>query len=366
MGESEGNASATLTLKDQMKKFVIKGLLGFQTVVVFNVGKKLGIFDYLSKTAKKSAGTNKISEVSFTIDELVENLHLDANYLDGWIHMGLVCGLFELDESREKCVKTAPYVYDLLVDTSSNFYAGNPLSIFSNVAPVADFILENFRTGKLEAWADISETLLHEAAEPSAADGRRVEDLFYRKFKRVVRGLREGGAILEVGCGFGVHLSHWADKYRKCRIVGIDPDPRAAACSQELFAQDRWVNRVTIYNMSIADYLQTNPDPFDVVIMNEVLHEMDPSDDYRRGVLADIYTLLKEGGVLIIHDSIIPGTFTPGQQKSTFEVMHKWLEVSFGSRFYDEAGFETLAASSPFHGAEMVREGSVYFWALKK
>ncbi|HME55281.1 MAG TPA: class I SAM-dependent methyltransferase [Candidatus Lokiarchaeia archaeon] len=364
MGESEKNAS--VSLKDQVKKFVIKGLLGFQSVVVFNIGQKLGIFDYLSTTAKESSGGEAISLVSFTLDELTENLHLDANYLDGWIHMGLVCGLFELDESREKAVKTAPFVYDILVDKTSYFYAGNPLLLFSNIAPVASFILESFHTGQLRSWVDFPEDLFRQAAETSAADGKRMEQLFSSKFKFFAQILRQGGSILDVGCGYGIHISHWAKKYKNCRVVGIDPDPRAAKASQELFAQDQWDTRVTILNMTTAEFIQTNPEPFDLVIMNEVLHELNPDEEYRRSVLNDIYSLLKEAGLLVIHDSIIPDTFTPDQGKVVFEVMHKWLEVTFGSRFYDEAGFQALVASTFFQTAELVREGSVYFWALKK
>ena len=34
-------------LKEQMKKLAIANMIGFQTVLVFGIGMRLGIFDYL-------------------------------------------------------------------------------------------------------------------------------------------------------------------------------------------------------------------------------------------------------------------------------------------------------------------------------
>jgi len=50
---------------------------------------------------------------------------------------------------------------------------------------------------------------------------------------------------------------------------------------------------------------------FDLAIMNEVLHELPPGDEYRRSAFSDIYTLLKDGGILIINEYIVPDTFEP-------------------------------------------------------
>jgi ubiquinone/menaquinone biosynthesis C-methylase UbiE len=363
MGESQN--VPTVTMKDQMKKFVIKGLLGFQSVLVFNVGRELGIFDYLADKAKSSAGTEKVSAISFSMEELADSLHLDPRCLDGWLHMGLVCGLFEVDESRERAAKTAPFVFELLVDKSGDFYAGTPIWMFSS--PYLDHsLIPYLRTGQLINLQDFPEEMFKGAAESSARMGERMEELFGRKCRPLARSLQQGGAILEVGSGYGLHLAKWAKKYKNCRVAGIDPDARACTAAQDLFGQGQWNNRVTILNTTTADYLQTSPEPFDLVLMNEVLHELDPSEDYRISVLTDIYSLLREGGALVISDSTIPETFSQNQGNVIFEVMHKWLEVLIGSRFYDEAGFKALVAATPFQTAEKVSEGSTYFWVLKK
>nr|MDO8135249.1 class I SAM-dependent methyltransferase [Candidatus Njordarchaeum guaymaensis] len=360
-GSGEG-----VTLQDQMRKFVIKGLLGFQSVIVFAIGRRLGIFDYLAQKSKITAGAKMSSSVSFSLEEIANNLHLDAGHVDGWIHMGLVCGLFELDQGAKKTVKTAPFVYELLVDRVSPFYAGDALSTFYYIAPFQEELVKGFRTGKLAKWSDVPEDWLKDEQEGSAFQGRRVEELFSRRFKNLSRRLREGGAILEVGCGFGLHLTHWAKKYERSRVVGLDPDPRAIISTRNVATKDQWNNRAEILNMTTSEYVKTNPSKFDIILLNEVLHEMNPDEDYRRSVFVDMYSLLKDDGILIVADSMVPDTFAPNQERLILEVSHKWFEVAFGSRFYDETSFKSFVESTPFKSAELVREGNLYFWAIKK
>jgi SAM-dependent methyltransferase len=355
-----------ITFEDQMRKFVIKGLLGFQSVIVFAVGRRLGIFDYLAHKFKVTAGVKRIASVSFSLEEVANNLHFDAAYLDGWIHMGLVCGLFELEQSAKNTVRTAPFVYELLVDRDGPFYGGDALSTFYYIAPFQEELVKGFRTGELAKWSDVPEDWLEDEQRGSAFQGRRVEELFSRRFKDLSRTLREGGAILEVGCGFGLNLTHWAKKYKRSRVVGIDPDPRAIVSTKEVAARDMWNDRAEILNVTTSEYVKTNPGKFDVILLNEVLHEMDPDEDYRRSVFVDMYSLLKDDGVLIVSDSMVPDTFAPNQERLILEVSHKWFEVAFGSRFYDETSFKAFVESTPFKSAELVREGNLYFWVIKK
>ncbi len=363
--EAKGSGEG-VTFEDQMRKFVNNGLLGFQSVIVFAIGHRLGIFDYLAHKFNTTAGAKGISSVSFSLEEIANNLHLDASYLDGWIHMGLVCGLFELDQGAKRTVKTAPFVYELLVDRAGPFYAGDVLLFTYYFAPFQEELVKGFRTGKLYKWSDFPEDWLKDGQGGSAFEGRRVEELFSRRFKNLSGTLREGGTILEVGCGYGLHLTHWAKKYKRSRVVGLDPDSRAIASARNLATRDQWNDRAEILNMTTSDYVKMNPSKFDIILLNEVLHEMDPDEDYRRSVFVDMYSLLKDDGILIVTENMVPDTFAPNQKRILFGVFHKWLEVAFGSRFYDETSFKAFVESTPFKSAELVREGNLYFWAIKK
>ncbi|MFW9829409.1 MAG: hypothetical protein ACFFEY_17680, partial [Candidatus Thorarchaeota archaeon] len=40
------------TVRDQLKKFILKSALGFQTVLLYDLGTELGIFNYLYEKGK--------------------------------------------------------------------------------------------------------------------------------------------------------------------------------------------------------------------------------------------------------------------------------------------------------------------------
>ena len=44
---SQTNTNPEITLREQTKKFAIKSMYGFQTILAYGLGRTLGIFDYL-------------------------------------------------------------------------------------------------------------------------------------------------------------------------------------------------------------------------------------------------------------------------------------------------------------------------------
>ena len=50
---SQDQNNKEITIRDQMKKFLIKGFYGFNTILAIGLGRRLGIFDYLDEKAKK-------------------------------------------------------------------------------------------------------------------------------------------------------------------------------------------------------------------------------------------------------------------------------------------------------------------------
>lgn len=199
----------------------------------------------------------------------------------------------------------------------------------------------------------------------SATLGKRMQDQFSQSFVNHAKVLQEGGSLLEVGSGYGVNLKNWADEYENAIIIGIDIDPLAIEYSKKLIEQYNWKVRVENIHVSIHDYVNDNKEKFDVIVLNHVLHEMEPDENYRKEVLNDLHSMLKRDGLLIVGEHMIPEIFAPKQARHV-EIMHKWLEVGMNSRFYDEESFRELINSTHFKKPEFIGEGQTYFWALRK
>jgi len=366
---SQNQDDKEITMRDQMKKFLIKGFYGFNTVLTFGLGRRLGIFDYLYEKAKTLSESGPTSSVDFTPEEISEKFNLNPNYLDPWIHLGLECGIFEIDDADKRIIKTAPYVYNLLIDRNHMFYVGDTIGAFYYLAPFQDSILEGFKKERsmsfTEFYEEFPEDLIKDTQRMSGRIGSLIERLFAQNFKEFCKTLRRESSILSVGCGYGYNLAVWAKKYKKAKFVGIDIDSRGVSFAQRLVEENNWGDRVEILEIPIDEYAKKAEGKFDVILLNQVLHEMDKDKKYRLDVFNDLHSLLKDDGILLVGESMIPDTFSPQKEFLLFDVMHKFLEADTAG-FYDEKSFKEFVDSTPFKNAEFIRERGTYFWAVRK
>jgi SAM-dependent methyltransferase len=350
-----------ITFYDQLKKIAVKSLLGFQTVLIYGLGRRLGIFDYL-----QSKGSEDTLVITFTIEEIVQALELNPVHLEAWLHMALTCGLFEQDESCDQCLKTAPYIYTLLVDRDNMFYMGDVLGGFYYMAPYQDGYLENFKTGKTMSYFDLPEEVRIVGNRMSATQGKRVIDIFSNSCDEHQEKLKASGSFLEIGCGYGFNLKNWVEQYPQTQFVGIDIDNQAIDHTKTLITKHNWQQRVDVEHIELKDYVQRSNLKFDVALLNLVLHEMESEGNYRQLVFEDISSLLKDDGILIVAEPMIPGIFAPNQARY-FEIMHKYMEVGlWRSRFYDKDSFEEFVRTTPFKNAELVYSDKDYIWVISK
>ena len=289
-----------VSMKDQMKKFLIKSLYGFLTVLMFGLGRRTGILDYLLVKAKKQSNTDTISSITFTIEEISENLNLERNYVDAWAHTALECGILEIDDSCERCLRTAPYVYELLINRNQPAYIGDPLGAFYYLAPYQELILDAFKKEGVVPNFEFTDEVIHDINRMSARFGTLIERIFSNNYKDFCEQLHNGGIVLAAGSGYGYNLQIWAKKYNKTRFVGIDIDPEATSFAKKMVEENNWNDRIEIYKIQINDYARETGIKFDLILLNQVLHEMDHDLNYRLSVFNSLYSLLKEDGQAII------------------------------------------------------------------
>jgi len=131
---------------------------------------------------------------------------------------------------------------------------------------------------------------------------KRIADFYDRLFEPMNRGLRvlgfrmimpqRGGAVLDVGCGTGLHLEMY-QRYG-CKLYGIDTSPSMLEIAKARLGESA--------ELRLADATQMpyEAGSFDSVICMLALHEMD--ERMRSEVIGEIKRVVKRDGRILLID----------------------------------------------------------------
>ena len=101
--------------------------------------------------------------------------------------------------------------------------------------------------------------------------------------------------ILEIGCGDGALAAALRRTLADVELVGIDPGMVAPGC---MYDGDR--SRVEFRRIGSAELIAENPEPFDLVVVCDVLHHVAEGD--RAQVLRDAAALTAAGGTVAVNE----------------------------------------------------------------
>jgi len=151
---------------------------------------------------------------------------------------------------------------------------------------------------------------------------------------------REGMAVLDVGCGTGIHLELY--QQAGCDVYGIDQSP-----SMLQVARNRLGESADLY-MGDASNMPYPDKKFDLIIFSTVLHEMPRG--VRAAVINESKRTLKEDGRILLID------YNPGPTRPLKGWLHKiiitFIEFAGGPEhfrnyrdFIANKGFYTLISA---------------------
>ncbi len=104
------------------------------------------------------------------------------------------------------------------------------------------------------------------------------------------------GAILDVGCGFGLWSAYFSQMKSGRRIIGIDPNQQRISTAKTVAAQLGL--RTEFFAEDVRQTAARGP--FRAVYLLDVLHHIPSADQL--GVVRQLTDMLEDGGVLVIKD----------------------------------------------------------------
>jgi 2-polyprenyl-6-hydroxyphenyl methylase/3-demethylubiquinone-9 3-methyltransferase len=132
-------------------------------------------------------------------------------------------------------------------------------------------------------------------------------------------------------------------------VLGID----LAENPGSLFDGDR--SRVQFRSVSTSDLLLEHPEPFDAIVIADVLHHVPPA--MRPALLADVSAMLSDTGVLLVKETVVVAS--PGYWMGRFS--DRYITGDRNVSFLRESDLESLVADN-ISGLDRIGRSTIRPW----
>jgi ubiquinone/menaquinone biosynthesis C-methylase UbiE len=279
-----------ITKQTQWQK-LLKYILGNQAAWIANVGLKTGLFQAIAD----SDGTG------ITEEALAQKLGFNLRYVSVWCRGAYA---FELLDWEEKSGYTLPpYLDTLLLDSADPQFMGGRIQFYTALYEDYNAFPDYLETGAIWPRSAHDPFLLEALKNLSKSDGLIITEHVLPQTPDIFSRLEEGGKILDIGSGGGHHIVHYARRFPKAMVIGLENDGPSIELAEKAIKEADLNGRTQIRQ---ADANQLNEEAvYDLVTMNIALHETGGPAEFRN-VLSRVFQALKPGGAVIVSEIPYP------------------------------------------------------------
>jgi predicted O-methyltransferase YrrM len=270
--------------KQTQRQRLVDYLVGFQATWIAHTGRRVGLF-----AAIADAGDG------IQADALAARLGVSPRYLSVWCRAAYACEFLDYDDARG--YRLAPHMVTLLLDPTDPLYLGGRLDFY--VAMDEDFAAfpDRLADGALFPRAAHQPALLQALRDMTRPDFQVMTEVVLPQAPAVLARLEDGGRVLDVGCGGGYGVLHFARRFPRAAVVGVEQDAAMLALARESLAASGLDERVQVHagdarTLAFAE-------PFDLIFLNVVLHETGGPADYAATLAACREALAADGALLV-------------------------------------------------------------------
>jgi len=238
---------------------VVGYMTGAAVIAAVNLGERLGFYRTL-------AGAGAMSS-----DDLAKRTGCHARLVREWIDGQTAAGLVGYDKASDRYTLSDAFAMVLADEDSPAFLAGGTgllEAMYHGLGPLS----EAFRGDGGLSWSKQHASLFPATARFFRPGYRtNLVDSWLPALEGVSERLAQsGGAVADVGCGFGHSSTIIAKAYPKTTVTGFDFHPGSIEQAAALAAGDGLASRTTFKVSSATGYEGS----FDLICFFDCLHDM--------------------------------------------------------------------------------------------
>lgn len=286
--------------KQERWRTLFDHVLGNQATWIADIGLRSGLFRAIADAGETGA----------TEEALSEELGFHLRYVRVWCRGAYAFELLDWEEQTGYTL--APHMEALLLDPEDPLFMGGRIQFFAALYEDYRAFPEHLRTGEVWPRSDHDPFLIEALKNLTKPDCVVITEHVLPQAPEALARLERGGTILDVGAGGGHHIVHYAGRFPRARVVGLEIDGPSLALA-----------RRTITEAGLDDIVEVRPtdanklddeDAYDLVTMSITLHETGGPPEYRN-VLGRVRRALKPGGTLAVSE--LPYPDTPDEYRSS-------------------------------------------------
>lgn len=282
-----------MTTKEELRDRLFGSLIGFQATWVANIGLTAGLFQAIADSG--DGITEAVLSARLGYEPRYVRVWCRAAYAFEWVEYDEATGYYMTSEMRA-----------LLLDPSDPLYVGG--RILFTAALSEDFLAfpDRLADGAIFPREDHHPDLLAALTQMSKPDFQIMTEIVLPQEASALKArLDAGGDILDVGCGGGYGVAHFARRFPNARVIGLEVNPGMLELARKTMAEASLADRASIRPVDVRE-IEFDA-AFDLIYLNISLHETGGPDDYRN-VLQRCRRALRDGGSLLISELPYPGT----------------------------------------------------------
>jgi len=302
---------STPSLSDQTAR-VFGFLRGLHASHFLEVGVRLGLFEALAAGAA-------------TADALAAARGLHPPYVRAFCDMGF--HLQVLDRQGD-AFALAPEMERLLGRPDDPFYLGGFPRVHLTLSRDYALYPDLFASGGEHPFQAHDRAFLEDVAGATRMLPALLLETLAPRMPSLVVKLMSGGQVLDVGCGAGHALVAFAERFPRCRGVGLEIEPVSAELARARIRALGLGGRLEV--CAGWEGAAAAPAAFDLVTQFLVLHEIRP--ELKQDVIDRCAAALVPGGLLVIFDECRPVDALAARDPILgFGLVAQWFELVWGN-----------------------------------
>src|SRR5256885_8577710 len=208
------------TLPQQVTK-LYDLIAGYHATHLLEIGRELGVWEAIT------------AQPGIPSDALAAKLGIARFYTDV---LAPTAFALELVDKAGDGWRMAPHFDQILGTPSSTFYLGSAAGVHFAVGADYPDYGRRFREGARVPYQDHGPEFMRAVAEGLKTMPRIFTDLVLPKLPQLRARFESGARVLDVGCGAGQALVHFAERFPKVTLVGVDNEPYSIELAKALIA----------------------------------------------------------------------------------------------------------------------------------